>query len=247
VCCFLELGELGPQKGTPIRIEWPWTNHLWSFLPLALLGLPFLVPRNRRRGVAAVWLPVLAVYFAWVPLRGVFGDVLPDMEVMLGCFAVGLGTAAAMLPWLATGSRWRSWLRTLLAAFLVQAAALVLFSGGRLAALGEWGAPPVMTVMVTSIVVTAGALTRGGGDDRVGVDRTLLRFLKWVLLCAAGAIALMVLLAARWSDPGVEQLGMLTVMIGILTTLCLVLTSPFLLLAAFPTYRERFREALGGA
>ncbi len=240
-----ELHELGPERGQPVTIHWPWTNHLWSILPLALLALPFLLQRNRNRGAAAIWLPVLAVYYSWLPLYWIFGNVNPQLEEALGILAVGLGVTCALVPWIATGSRWRSWLLALLSALAVEAAALALFTAGALELFSATGVPVVLPAMVTGIVVTSAALAGRAFRGPNSSGRFLARFLLWLLLSACATVIAIAIAQEAVVDAGVFDAFLFLISALMMSIIALVAAAPFLLLARFSeTYRERFRVAL---
>lgn len=240
-----ELYELGPERGQPVTIHWPWTNHLWSILPLGLLALPLLLRRNRNRGAAAIWLPVLAIYYSWLPLYWAFGNLNPQLEVALGVFAVGLGVTCTLVPWIATGPRWRNWLLALISTLAVEALALALFSAGALELFSATGVPVVMPAMVTGIVVTSAALAGRAFQGQTSSGRFLARFLLWLLLSAcATVIAIAIAQEAVVEASGFDAFLFLISAL-MMSIIALVSVAPFLLLARFSeTYRERFRVAL---
>ena len=240
-----EIGELGPKRGKPVVRFWPWTNHLLGLLPLALLAFPFLLRRNRNLRVAAVLLPVLALYYLWVPFALVVGDGIGRLEMMAGMVAVGLGAVCLLAPWIGTGSRWRTWGLALLVAAVSEYLTLLCFSAGFLEQFSLQGPELVVPVVGSGIVITSVVLAAHSCRERSGRGRFLLKLMLWTAVVAPLAVLVPVTVTA---GPAVllSEGDEIFPAILALGAACLALAAPFLLLAAASrTHRERFRGALG--
>ena len=240
-----DIGELGPSGGEPVAYSWPWTNHLWALLPLALLLPLLLLRRNRNRSVAAILVPTIALYFLWVPFVLVMGDGIGNLEMMAGMVAVGLGAVCLLAPWLGTGNRWRTWGLALLVAGASEGLTFLSFTAGYLEAFPWQGPLLVVPVAGTGIVITSVVLAAHTCRERSGGGRFLLMLVVWAAVLVPPAILVPIALV---EGPGTLLSEFDEISIGVLVfgIACLALAVPFLLLAGISkAHRERFRVALG--
>lgn len=230
-------------------MPWSWTNQLWSLAPLLLLAPAFLLRRNRERGVAAVWLAVLVLYFLWLPLSWASGEGTANVEQMLGMIAVGLGLLWLLLPWLATGGRLRTWFLSLLVTLVAEWVAFLCFNGFALERTSFTGPAPALPTLATAILITCAFLSVRPAHGDSPPSLSLPRLVASVALLTPATVLGVLLVvegAALLSRPrDLAEILVATVFLGLA---CLVTAAPFLLLSAVSaTYRERFREAFGGS
>ena len=243
-----DLQGLGPKQGKPVVVAWPWTNHLWSLLPLGLLLLPALLARNRSLGAAAVWLPVLALYFCWIPFTWMFDGIPGELEMILGVFAVGLGVTCSLLPWITTGRWLTTWLLALSVAVGVECLAYACFSASDLDLLSIWRTSLLLPACGTLIVVTSSLLAARACRRRISSGRFFIRLLLWLAICSVTTVFAVVFgqgLLMGTSDV-VRELAFVFLFSALtLVLVCLAAIVPFLLLGLFSSiYRERFLAVL---
>jgi hypothetical protein len=129
-----DLGALGPGEGEPILYPWHWYYSAVSSSLWAVLALAMVAPKaNRRRGVLAILVPVLLVYFAWLILALALRPSLSDQEesdLVVLSLAVGMSVLWLLGHWLAQRGWFVSFLLALVLAVGVVFIGMLSFGGG---------------------------------------------------------------------------------------------------------------------
>jgi len=239
-----DLGGLGPTRGSPVICPWPWTDHLWMFLPLVLLAPLFGLRWNRSRSAAAILLPTLAIYFLWIPLTMLLGENTRAAERMLEMLAIGLGATGLLVPWIVTGNWWWTWARALIVVIPIECLACLCLSFGGYDLLSLQGPQLTVTLIGSVILISSAVLAARSCHGEFSAERFMTRMLGWLLVCAPLAVLVPVALIEGPVEV-LRGLDEILPVIFVLGVAGLILTVPFLLLGLFSgNFRERLRVAL---
>ncbi len=245
-----EIGDLGPQEGTPAIYQWRWYYSVPGLaLGVILLGAIVLIRANRHPRALLILLPLLIINLLWFALAWLL-HFPSSARMQFGPIIVSYTAAIAML-WLCAhklGNRNR--FVTFLLAFALTGG---LCAVGVASCLG-WGFPReamaglvVLTVMVL-VGLLAFALAGCCCRNHYGPVRFMLYLALWaVVICVAVTLSVYATVFLLQQAPVAISTVLLVAVIGgsVIGACIYAINLPYMVLALrSPFFRERFYACL---
>lgn len=246
-----DIGDLAPQNGSPVIINWSVFINLIQLLPWVLMLSLFLLKENRQWQAWMILIPVIIVYAGFILSKRLIPLMDSYATQIIGWLALGVACLLLLSKKLRGHSRWVVFFLSLGIMFIV---GVVNALSGSYLSFSELGVFSVFNYGIVTFILFGGMSLARFLNRILGRKRNTLKhfiFSLPVVLLVVSIVTFWILYTA-WLFSGADNFwGMGILMNGLVygTILGIILyyiLFPFLIMAFYNnTYRERVRAVFG--